>query len=95
MREHVIAKPSTQTHNFTNKLKTQKNLTKTPNLGLNACNAWERKDLKIIPQDWSFIGPKTWLEWRFEWEWEVWVERERHLSTKMRENDKNEIVPQP
>ena len=95
MHDHGIAKTSTQTHNFTNKLKTPKTFNKNPqNLGQKACNAWERKDLKIIPQDWSFTRSKTLLEWRFEWEWEVWFEKERDLLKKIREW-KNEIAPQP
>ena len=40
MHDHGIAKTSTQTHNFTNKLKTPKTFNKNPqNLGQKACNA--------------------------------------------------------
>ena len=67
--------------------KTPKFSKKTQKPRSNAWNAWEERDLKFIPQDWSFNRLKSWREWRLEWEESVWRERKEFLLKERSENE--------
>ena len=84
MHDHISSNKQHPTQKFHKNLK---NFQKPHKPRSNAWNAWRMKDLKIIPQDWSLIRPKTWKEWRLESEESAWRERKYFLSWERSENE--------